>query len=129
MADARRCLDIAGARMQTVDGLEYWTIGGSRARKRPRPLVHLLPIYDEYLIAYRDLRAVPRSSGGRGRIQQAVVAGGQVAGTWKPVRKAGAIALEIIADRRLSAAERRALNEAASRYGRFHGVPVSIAAS
>jgi hypothetical protein len=126
VADARRAAEIGGARQQTVDGLDYWTIGGSRARKGPRRLVHLLPIYDEYLVAYRDLHAVPRSSGGRGQLQQAVVARGQVAGTWKPVRKAGGIALEIAAHRRLSTAERRALNEAASRYGRFHGVPASV---
>jgi DNA glycosylase AlkZ-like len=129
VADARRSVEIAGAQQHTIDGLDYWTIGGSRARKGPRRLVHLLPIYDEYLVAYRDLEAVPRRSGGRGELQQAVVAGGQVAGTWKPVRKAGGIAFEVAADRRLSAAERRALNEAAARYGRFHGAPASIAAS
>jgi hypothetical protein len=126
VADARRAVEIGGARQQAIDGLDYWTIGGSRARKGARRLVHLLPIYDEYLIAYRDLNAVPRSSGGRGRMQQAVIAGGQVAGTWKRVHTAGGIALGIAADRRLSAAERRALNEAASRYGRFHGVPASV---
>jgi hypothetical protein len=129
VADARRAVEIGGARQQTVDALDYWTIGGPRSRKGPRRLVHLLPIYDEYLIAYRDLEAVPRSSGGRGQIQQAVVASGQVAGTWKPVRRAGGISLEIAADRPLSAAERRALNQAAARYGQFHAVPVSIAAN
>ncbi|HVH26177.1 MAG TPA: hypothetical protein VM818_05440 [Vicinamibacterales bacterium] len=47
---ARRCED--GAR-------SYWTIGPSTGRPTRKGLAHLLPIYDEYLIAYRDREAVP----------------------------------------------------------------------
>jgi hypothetical protein len=125
--DARRALEISRARQQTIDGLAYWTIGAAPAREKPRPHVHLLPVYDEYLVAYRDLSAVPRSAGNYGRLQQAVIAAGQVAGTWKPVRRADGVVLDIAADRPLSAAEQRGLRQEAVRYGRFLDARVSIA--
>ena len=44
--DARRGLDIAGAKSLAIDDHSYWTIGrGSRAT--PAARVHLLPTYDE----------------------------------------------------------------------------------
>ena len=126
VGDARRALEIRRARQHTIDGLAYWIIDAAPPRGKPRPRVHLLPIYDEYLVAYRDLGAVPRGAGSRGRLQQAVVAAGQVAGTWKPVRATDGVVLEITADRRLSATERRSLQQAAVRYEQFLGVRVSL---
>ena len=59
-ADARRGLEMhAAPRSETVDGLTYWTIGAPRRRSAREAAAHLLPIYDEYLIAYRDREAVP----------------------------------------------------------------------
>lgn len=127
VSDVRRSLEISRARQQVVDGLAYWTIGAMPARKKPRPGVHLLPIYDEYLVAYRDHLAVPRRAGRGGGLQPAVVAAGQVAGTWKPVRTTDGVVLEITADRPLSATERRSLQQATMRYEKFLGVRVSVA--
>jgi len=50
--------------------------------------------------------------------------GGQIAGTWRLERKPRAVSIEITALRRLTSAERRALDSAADRYGRFLGAPV-----
>ena len=125
-ADARRGLEIAGGKRQEIGDCTYWTVAERPERRRPKATVHLLPIYDEYLVAYRDLQAVPRRSGSGGVLEQAVVAAGQVAGTWKPVARPGGLAVEVTAGRMLTRGERGALAAAAARYGRFVQVPVSV---
>ncbi len=125
-ADAKRGLTISRARRWEVDGLTYWTIG-RKAGEIPRrgAAVHLLPIYDEYLVAYRDHRVVPRPAYVLGGFQHALLAGGQVAGTWRTVPGADGLMLDVRPLRRLTPGERRGLAQAATRYERFLGVPVS----
>ena len=135
-ADAKRGLEMNKARDEVVDGRTYWTIGRMPAVATARGTVHLLPVYDEYLVAYRDRDAVPHlaskiRSGIRSGIrsvtfQHTLVIAGQVAGTWKTVRKASGAVLDVIPLRPLTRPERRALDEAAVRYGRFLDVPVSL---
>jgi hypothetical protein len=130
-ADARRGLEMNRARREEVDGQVYWTVGSTPASHTRMDRVQLLPIYDEYLIAYRDRQAVPHgpsmlTSRARGPVtfQHAVVIDGQIAGTWRPSRKSGAVSVEVTALRRLTSAERRALDSAVDRYGRFLGTSV-----
>ena len=125
--DARRGLEIAGARQHAIDGIVYWSIGDLPRRQPSRAQVHLLPIYDEYLVAYRDLAAVPRPPATRGRLQPAVVIGGEIVGTWRTLRAKDGVVLQVAADRRLAEQERRALARTAERYQRFAGVTVSVA--
>jgi len=131
--DARRGLEMNRARHEVVDGLTYWSLGTPHAGGSPRGSIHPLPVYDEYLVAYRDRHAVPHSapsiissSSGTATFQHALVINGQVAGTWKPVRKASGLTVDVIPLRRLTGPERRALAETTARYGRFLAVPVSL---
>ena len=124
-ADAKRGLQIVRARRDTIDGREYWTLGRSRAAEPP-PDVHLLPVYDEYFVAYRDLEAVPRGATRWGILPQALVARGQVAGVWKAERGRDRVTLRVDATRRLSRDERHALDRATDRYARFHSLPVAL---
>lgn len=126
-ADARRGLEISRARRWEVDGLTYWTLGRKAAGiPRRRAGVHLLPIYDEYLVAYRDHRVVPRPAYVLGGFQHALLIGGQVAGTWSPIQTPDGLVLDVGPLRRLTLAERRGLAQAVTRYRRFLGVPVSL---
>ena len=62
-ADAKRGLEMIRARCEVVNGHTYWTVGRTPAGElRPR-IAELLPIYDEYLVAYRDRVAVPHGPG------------------------------------------------------------------
>ena len=126
-ADAKRGLEMTGARRRMIDGHTYWTLDRLKPGETRRALVHLLPIYDEYFVAYRDLDAVPRRAGSRGALEQALVVGGQVAGTWKTARKADGLVVDVVTAKRLSAVERRAVAEEAARYGRFLETRVSFA--
>jgi hypothetical protein len=120
-ADARRGFEAIGATQEQIGDHVYWCVGERTPVKRIAG-VHLLPIYDEYLVAYRDLQAVPRPPSTRGQLPQAVVAKGQVAGTWKAIRQRDSVTIHVTHARPMSASECRALAESAARYGRFFGV-------
>src|SRR5215210_2619384 len=125
-ADAKRGLEMirARARQRDEDGLRYWTVGRLRSAPRPKPSLHLLPIYDEYLVAYRDLQVVPRPAYLMGNFQHALVIEGQVAGTWRTTASRKAVAVTVETLRPLSAYERRRLEREVTRYSRFIGTPV-----
>jgi len=115
------------AKSQVIDGGTYWTLGRDRSRRTTRAAVHLLPIYDEYLVAYRDRAAVcPGGRSGAMSLQPALVVDGQVAGMWRASRRLDGVAVEIAARRRLTGRERLALADTAAGYGRFLGLPVSV---
>ena len=132
--DAKRGLEMIQAVEMKVDGTTYWTLG-TPGRPR-RSLVHLLPIYDEYLVAYRDRHAVPHESamvrsqrGGYVQFQHALVIGGQVTGTWRAKAGDDRVDVAVIPRRRLTPTERKAMRQTLTRYERFLGVPVSLASS
>jgi hypothetical protein len=133
-ADARRGLETIGAERSDVDGHVYWTVGAAAKAPASVTIAHLLPIYDEFVVSYRDRAAVPHgpsmipssTGGGYVTFQHALVVAGQIAGTWRLSRSPRGIAIAATALRRLSARERRALAEAAERYGRFSGPPVTL---
>jgi hypothetical protein len=136
--DAVRATEIARASSRIVDGRRYFTIDGlasvlsapsrsSSSRTRRRRRLHLLPIYDEYLVAYRDRFAVPH---GRttivtnGRVvgfMHALVIDGQVAGTWRPSPRARPGEVDLALVRRLTVSERQELAVVSRRYARFAG--------
>ena len=139
MTDAKRSVEITRARQNSVDGYTYWSAGreprnqSKASGRRKVPLAHLLPIYDEYLVAYRDRVAVPHGPpivGPRPKrfvtFQHALVAGGQVAGTWRVARQPGGAVITTVPLRKLTGSERHAVARAAADYGRFVGIPVTL---
>jgi hypothetical protein len=131
--DAKRGLEMNKARQEVVDGRTYWTVGRAPAGGRRSTPVHLLPIYDEYIVAYRDRDAVPHlttkiasASGALVTFQHALVIDGNVAGTWRTGRNKDEVSVAVTPLRRLTGAERQGIAETAKRYGRFLGVPVSL---
>jgi hypothetical protein len=133
MADSRRAIEIVDARRRDEDDLAYWTLDDSRRAPVAAGPPLLLPIYDEYLVAYRDRVAVPhlqaqitKVPGWNVTFQHAVVIDGQVTGTWRIARMAESIAIDVTLARGISARDRHGLMDAAERYGRFRGLPVNV---
>lgn len=132
-ADAKRGLEMNKARRQELDGLTYWTIGNSARGVTGDDSVHLLPIYDEYIVAYRDREAVPHapsriSSRSRSTesvtFQHALIISGRVAGTWRRMPRERGGAIEVVLLRRLSRIELQAVRDAATRYEHFLSTPI-----
>ena len=95
---------------------------------------HLLPNYDEYLIAYKDRGAVVGSdpAGGARRFDYFVhhlVIDGRLAGSWKRTLKADSVEIDVAPYRRLRPAEEQAVAKAAARYGKFAGKRVVFSIS
>lgn len=129
-AEARRGLDIIRARSREAGGHTYWTLG-SRATRGAADGVHLLPIYDEYLVAYRDRALVPhgpakvRAPRGYVTFQHTLVIDGTVAGTWRTLRSSRGVAVAVTPLRRLTAGERTRIETVTHRYERFLGGSLS----
>ena len=130
VAETRRGLEMTRATRRAVDGLDYWSIGD--AQPRPSAAVHLLPIYDEYLVAYRDRVAVPHGPstvgavGGGVTFRHAMVSGGAVAGTWNARAARQGWTLTVTPMRRLSPMELDGVAGGAARFSRFLGQPVDV---
>jgi hypothetical protein len=116
VADARRGLDIIKARSETIDGHTYWSTGVSRRAGRRNDLAHLIPIYDEYVVAYRDRVAVPHGA----LFRHFIVVNGQVAGGWQPGADGS---VRTMPSRRLTRDEQRAVDQAVGRYREFRREP------
>ena len=132
-ADAKRGFEACRAASEAVDGLTYWSVESSRAGALRDAAAHLLPIYDEYVVAYRDRAAVPHGpsgitteSGQRVIFQHAAIIDGHIAGTWRTFRGSRGVTVTVTPLRRLKRDERRALADASERYQRFLESPVEV---
>jgi hypothetical protein len=127
ITDGKRVVDMLKATRHDVDGKTYWSVGNAPRGATANHDAHLLPIYDEYLIAYRDRDAVPHgpslvaSRSAPVTFQHALVIAGQVAGTWRTAGQPQGTRIQPIPLRRLTAAERHAVEAAVGRYERFKG--------
>ena len=132
MPDVLQGLAMIEARRLELDGRPYWTTGRALHRRPHRRTVQLLPVYDEYLVAYRDRGAVPhagatiQSRRGAVTFWHALVIAGQVCGTWKTHETARGLVLDLVPLRALSGPEQRSVSREVARYGRFLGRPVSL---
>ena len=93
--------------------------------------VYVLPAYDEYLVAYKDRRAAidpAQSAEGTNLIfSPTIVLNGRVVGTWKPAPVKDAVIVTLNPFAALRGTARRAVLDAARRYGTFLGKTVTIA--
>ena len=133
IADAKRGIAACARQLESasVDGKTYWRVAGRRAAPLARPVVRLLPNYDEQLIAYRyrgnAVDAVVSPRPGRGVFDgHLVLIDGLLVGGWRRDLGASQVQVSVKLLRRLSRAERRALGEEAARYARFLGLKLEL---
>jgi len=139
VGDAKRGIEAAAPRLTSasVDGKTYWFAPGA-ARRTPRSAgaaVHLLPNYDEVIVAYRDhgpslAPGMPQTFKDRPEVvaNHLVAVDGRVVGGWRRLEEKGAMIAETMLVARLGAAEGKALRAAAARLQTFLGMPVRLRA-
>jgi len=135
VSDAKAGLNANTSELQekTVDGVAYWMPRNLPQTEIPSPDVHLLPPFDEYLVAYRDRSAAVELDhapkvfrAGNGIFSPVLVIDGKVAGTWGRTTKKSAVHLAVTPFAKLTRAQADALKAVGKRYGTFLGLKVSL---
>ncbi len=130
---ARAGLDMAGANLENeiIDGQTYWFPASQPAGEEPSPALHLLPAFDEYILAYQDRVPVLEASqvkqaiSSNGIFYPTLVINGRVRGTWKRTVKKGSLTITPNLFAPLTAAEEQALQLEAGRYAAFLGLSLA----
>ncbi len=131
--DARIGIESAGAALRrvTIDDRVHWLSSSGKRQSKLESSVFLLPVYDEYLIAYTDrgsIRDLERPSSAPVRIEfpHFLIINGKLRGTWKRTSGAGRVEIELSLFRPLSRGERQALRAEAASLGTFLGSEVEV---
>ncbi len=135
-SDVQRSLLQVGAALveETIDDKTYWS-GRVRAAPKPKtPTLHLLPNYDEALIAYKDNSAsfdpalFTRRVGSREEVfaNHLIARDGRLIGGWRRLLEKRTVAIEARILRKLDARDQRRLEREAERLGRFLDLPATL---
>jgi hypothetical protein len=131
VGDAKAGIEMAKRTLlsEDIDGRPYWFAERVRVRLDERSL-HLLPNYDEYLIAYKHRdSAMDRTRSARIAVRDEfahqLVIGGKLRGSWRRSHSASAATVEVRSFVRLTQDEARGVAAEVARYGRFFNVPVT----
>ena len=102
-AEAKAGLELAKSALfqDVINGKVYWMNNSMPTLSNVSPAVHLLPSFDEYLVAYKD-RTAPLGtlnfsqivSAGNGIFSPVIVVDGRVVGTWKRTIKKDTVSIE-----------------------------------
>jgi hypothetical protein len=136
VADAKAGIAATGGVLAevVVDDKHYW-YAPAKAPPRPRgPIAHLLPNYDEFLIAYKDHSAsvdrdLTRGIGPRDVVfaNHIVVLDGLVVGGWRRTQDKRGVAVTLTLLKPLGRAQKQALARALKSYSSFLASPVTVA--
>jgi hypothetical protein len=131
--DAKAGIDLAGSSLvrDEVDDFTYWCADRRTPKASPSAVAHLLPNYDEYLIAHKDRHLVVSRGSGDGvtRIKDPfvhhVVMNGRLAGSWTRTTKDGSVHVSCAMYGRPTAETAGAIDTAVARLGRFMECPAT----
>lgn len=134
VADARAGIEGAASQLasETFAGNVYWRAAGAPAAVRGSATMHLLPVLDEYTVAYRDRSAVlaPERTklvnNGGGILKPIMVLNGQVVGSWRHTFTADTVNIACAPFKRLPSSARPALERAAARVAHFFDLKLQL---
>ena len=130
-ADAREGLELVKSQLdqEQIAGKAYWFSSKSAIKERSAPIVHLLPAFDEYTVAYRDRSSILDPHNPQPAIVTlgtVILLDGHITGAWKRTISKKAVSIEIKPFTSLTEAQGQAIHAAANRYGAFLGLPVIL---
>ena len=133
LKDVQVAIDAAKDRLvaESIDGATRWSSPETGAASEPDQQLHLLPPFDEYLVAYKDrdipLDPVfgPKVIGINGLFNASLLSAGRVAATWKRQLGKSSVAVDFSPLRPLRREEKTAATAATRRYAAFLGLPAA----
>ncbi len=138
VADTRTALDRLGDQLevQTRDGTPWYAsppsstehpAPGAREGTRTAGGAYLIPMYDETIVAYQDLRVVLAHPAPRpDLLERAIVIDGRTHGTWKRRLTARTVTVEATLFADLTTPQRAALDAAVHRFGDSLGLEAHL---
>ncbi len=133
LTEARRAIANAGDALVEDDGPGGVLWRADAPPPRASSTAHLVPAFDEYLVAYVDRTAVlapehqRRINAGGGLLAPCVVVDGQVVGWWRRTLGRSGVTVEATLFAPVSERADRAIRAAAARYAAFIGRPLDLA--
>ena len=133
VADARAGLAMVESDLTraVVHGKAYWFSSSKRVVPRSPRSAYLLPLYDEYLIAYKDRSAALDPSrwtriAARDPYLAPIVVGGQVVGGWKRTLGRRQVVVTLTTFSPLNKTDESAIAAAAGAYANFLGLDLVL---
>jgi hypothetical protein len=133
-AQARKAAEISGNKLQKqeTEGETLWSALDLENIFETSPTAHLLPAFDEFYLGYKNRSAVLDSKYDPGEVSKAgvfrpiIVINSQIVGTWRRTLKRNRVSILLNLFEVLTADEKLALQDAATHYGKFLGLPVEL---
>jgi hypothetical protein len=128
ISDAKAGLESLGSEfIHEVIGKQTYWFSASQSEAKEIPLTaHLIPVLDEYIVAYRDPSLIYDSvfaeQAKNRNFVSTIAMDGRIAGEWKPVFKKDAVEIVAYPFTKFTPAQKRALDAAAHRYSEFLGL-------
>jgi hypothetical protein len=110
---------------EIIDGKIYWSRSNNLMEDKTSPMVNLLPIFDDFLLAYKDRGASIDNQIKKllkpqhGIFSPTIIVDGVVTGTWKRKIMGNKVAMELNHFKKLNKTEYEALNLEITRYSEF----------
>ena len=128
--DAKAAWSLIRDRLVEVEsmGSPLWTLR-SRVQPAKRELIRLLPAFDEYLMGWKDRRRIAPAehwaavNRGGGWVRPVLLFDGRVVATWRAVRNAKGLTVEVSPLAELGPAARRGAESEAEHLAAFLGTP------
>lgn len=130
VADIKTGLALVGSQLdhEVIDGQTYWFTSATRTANNTGVTAYLLPVYDEYAVAYKDRSALFKrmAANSVNGLGYAIVVNGQIVGAWRAALKKDTLVIQIKLFSRLRDNEKRAIAAACQRYGDFLQLTVVV---
>ena len=135
MADVKKGIEMLTPKLEheVVDGQTYWFRELVSHKMGPVQTAHLLPIYDEYVMGYKDrsamLGALASENPAAGSIafDNIIVMDSTLAGSWKRTLSKREVLVETNFNVPMTKTVQQAVSAAVERYGKFLGLsPVMV---
>lgn len=128
ITDCKKGVEMNRAQLhnEVIEQQEYFfTAAISLPDKQPER-IYLFPVYDEYIMGYKDRSAIMTSKNNSSfRYDSMIALDGQVIGTWKRTITKNAIDIEFDFFKPLAKYQRKILDEAVHHYGEFMKLKVN----
>lgn len=132
--DARKGLEMNKSKFvsKEIEGQTYFLPDSLSVPKDEADSLHLLPAFDEFMVAYKDRSAAleparaKEAITGNGIFKPIIVVNGKIRGVWKRSVKKDSVVIEKILFNRFNDSETQIFQSKAQKYGDYEGKNVQI---